>query len=102
MNIQSFAQFVGASPVTEEKWAQGVHVKKGKMTRMLDIPDGDTVTSVYKGDPEKLAKDLYSATGNKKSEANGMLAFAGNVAHKKPNLFTKAQQALEIVDGDKK
>ena len=101
MNIQSFSQFTAPVPVTEEKWAQDVKVKKGKMTKMLDIPDGKTVTDVYGGDPKKLAKDLYKATKDNKSEANGMLAFAGNVSSKKPNLFTKAQQELEIVDGDK-
>tara|TARA_R100000655_G_scaffold60745_2_gene99130 strand:- start:1619 stop:2014 length:396 start_codon:yes stop_codon:yes gene_type:complete len=86
----------------EEKWAQDVKVKQGKMTKMLDIPEGKTVTDVYEGDPTKLAKDLFKACKGDKQECNGMLAFAGNVSSKKPNLFTKAQQELEKIDGDKK
>ena len=86
----------------EEKWAQDVKVKQGKMTKMLDIPEGKTVTDVYEGNPKKLAEDLFKACKGDKQECNGMLAFAGNVSSKKPNLFTKAQQELEKIDGDKK
>ena len=45
----------------EEKWAQDVKVKQGKMTKMLDIPEGKTVTDVYEGNPKKLAEDLFKA-----------------------------------------
>ncbi len=100
-NIKTYRTFV-ANLNEDEKWAQDVKVKQGKMTKMLDIPEGSTVTDTYKGDPKKLAKDLFKACKGDKQECNGMLAFAGNVSSKKPNLFTKAQQELEKIDGDKK
>lgn len=70
-------------------------VKKGKMHKLLNVPEDKEITDVYK-DPKKLAADLVNATGNKK-EATGMLAFAANI-NPVNNIFDKALKAMPEIE----
>lgn len=76
-----------------EKWAKDVKVKKGKMKKLLDIPEDKKVCDVYTSG-EKLAKDLVSALDGDQDEAASMLAFAANV-DKKDNVLDSALRYLK-------
>lgn len=71
-----------------------VHPKKGKMHKVLGIPEDKEIKSVYTSG-KKLAADLVAKVGKKKAE--GMLAFAANV-NKADNIFDKALRALKNVN----
>lgn len=62
----------------KDKWAQGIDVKEGKMTKLLNIPKGKKITDVYTSG-KKLAEDLLKAVDGDKKKASSMLAFAANV-----------------------
>ena len=88
------------SMLTEEKkWAGKVKVKKGKMHKLLNIPDDKKVTDVYTSG-EKLAKALMAKVKDEK-EVTGMLAFAANV-DKTDNVLDKALRYMKKIGEDKK
>lgn len=76
--------------VVEKKWAKKVKPEKGKMKKVLGIPDDKEISDVYSSG-KKLAKDLTDKVGLK--DAKSMLAFAANV-NKKEDVFDVALRNL--------
>lgn len=87
------------SIVEKEKWAKDVKVKKGKMHKLLNIPDDKEVSDVYTSG-EKLAKALMAKVKNEK-EVTGMLAYPANT-NPKDNVFDKALRYMKKIGEDKK
>lgn len=62
----------------KKNWSKDVDVTKGKMHKLLNIPEGKKILDVYTSG-EKLADDLLKATNNDYKEVTGMLAFSANI-----------------------
>jgi hypothetical protein len=94
-NLQTFEDFINENytHLNEEKWSKDVKIEKGKMHKILDIPEDKKIIDVYK-DPKKLAKDLLDKTSKK--EAAGMLAYAANI-NPKENIFDEALKELKNI-----
>jgi len=91
----SILNYLKETLIDEEKWAKDVNPKKGKMHKLLNIPDDKKVSDVYTSG-EKLAKALVKATGSEK-EASSMLAFAANV-DKTDNVLDKALRYMKKIN----
>lgn len=76
-----------------EKWAQKAKPKKGKMHKMLGIPEDKEIQDVYTSG-KKLAKDLLNACNGDKKKATGMLALPAN-ANSEKNVFDAALSAMK-------
>ena len=85
-------------------------VEKGLMHKLLDIPQGDKISSAYKNTKdgaEELAFDLLTAVKKAKvvpmkevrSKATSMLAFAGNwPSEGKNTVIDKALKAIKKIE----
>jgi len=85
-------------------------VEKGLMHKLLDIPQGDKISSAYKNTKdgaEELAFDLLTAVKKSKivpikdvrSKATSMLAFAGNwPSEGKNTVIDKALKAIKKIE----
>lgn len=71
-----------------------VKIKKGKMHKILGIPEDKEIEDVYTSG-SKLAKDLVAKVGKKK--ASSMINFAANI-NSANNIFDKAQKSLENIE----
>ena len=83
-NISEYSEFVGI--INEAKKSIDTSgVRKNRMHELLQIPEGEKISSVYKSG-KKLAEDLVHALEQKdvvpkkdiQAKAAQMLAFAGN------------------------
>jgi len=73
-----------------DKWGQKAAPEKGKMHKLLNIPEDKKIEDVYKSG-KKLAQDLIEKVGLKK--AAGMINFAANI-NKDIDIFDKTQEYL--------
>lgn len=87
-HFQTFESFIN-----EAKQLSDVKIKKGKMHKLLGVPDDKEITDEYTSG-EKLAKDLVKALGGDQQEAAGMLAYAANI-NPANNVFDDALSALK-------
>jgi len=78
----------------EDNQLSDVKVKKGKMHKILNIPEDKDVEDIYKSG-EELVKVLVKKVGEKK--ATEMINFAANINSKK-NIFDSAQKALKKIE----
>jgi DNA-binding PadR family transcriptional regulator len=86
------------------------NAQKGLMHKLLEIPEGDKISSVYKNTEEgaeELAHDLLTAVkkagivpiGKVRSKATSMLAFAGNwPSEGKNTVIDKALKAIKNIE----
>jgi len=81
--------------IEETQWLKDIKIKSGKMTRLLNIPNGKKIIDVYTSG-EKLAKDLVKAVGGNKKKAAGMLAIPAN-ANPENNVFDVALKSIHKV-----
>lgn len=81
------------SYLDEVNWSKGVKIEKGKMYKVLGIPDDGKIIDNYK-DGKKLAKDLVAKVGKK--EAAGMLAYVANLDPKQNVLDIALKSMKEI------
>jgi DNA-binding transcriptional regulator GbsR (MarR family) len=88
--VKTFESFIN-----EEKWVADVEPKKGKMHKLLNIPEEKKVSDVYTSG-KKIAQDLLDATGDRK-EATSMLAFAANT-NKEDDIFDKALKIIKNLE----
>lgn len=77
----------------EDYWVKDSKPEKGKMHKLLGIPEDEKISDHYTSS-EKLAKDLLKATGDE-AEASRMLGFAGFANKDNPALFRKARTFLK-------
>jgi hypothetical protein len=80
--------------INEEKWTADVEPKKGKMHKILGIPEDKKITDVYTSG-KKLASDLLKKVGDRK-EATSMLAFAANI-DKSDNVLDSALKTIQNI-----
>ncbi|MFW5847320.1 MAG: hypothetical protein ACOCVF_00175 [bacterium] len=73
-----------------EKWGQKADVDKGKMHKVLNVPQDKDVEDEYSSG-EQLAKDLIDKVG--REEAAGMINFAANI-NSEHNIYDDAQDWL--------
>jgi hypothetical protein len=86
------------------------NAQKGLMHKLLEIPEGDKISSAYKNTKdgaEELAHDLLTAVkkagivpiGKVRSKATSMLAFAGNwPSEGKNTVIDKALKAIKNIE----
>ena len=79
-----------------EKFAQKADAKKGKMHKLLGIPEDEKVTDHFKSG-KALAEKLLKAVDGDHKKAAGMLAFAANV-DKTNNVLDAALKHLKKMD----
>ena len=79
----------------KEKLSQKADAKKGKMKKILDIPQDEEVSDHYKSG-KALVNALMSKIDDKK-EVTGMLAFAANI-NKEEDVFDKALAYMKKLD----
>lgn len=72
-----------------------VKPKKGGMHKFLNVPEGETIKSVYP-DPKEMAEKLLKKVKDRK-KVTGMLAFAANISSK-DSYFKRALKALKNID----
>lgn len=77
----------------QDKWVNTVKVKKGRMHKLLRIPQDKKIIDVYTSG-KKLAQDLLKALNGNKKEASSMLAYASNV-DKRNNVLDSALKAIK-------
>lgn len=76
-----------------KKTVSKVHVKPGKMHKLLNIPAEQKIEDHYKNGLE-LAKALVKALNGNQQKAAGMLAWAANI-RKEHQIFDDALSALK-------
>lgn len=76
-----------------KKTVSKVHVKPGKMHKLLNIPADQKIEDHYKNGLE-LAKALVKALNGNQQKAAGMLAWAANI-RKEHQIFDDALSALK-------
>ncbi len=76
-----------------KKTVSKVHVKPGKMHKLLNIPSDQKIEDHYKNGLE-LAKALVKALNGNQQKAAGMLAWAANI-RKEHQIFDDALSALK-------
>lgn len=76
-----------------KKTVSKVHVKPGKMHKLLNIPADEKIEDYYKNGLV-LAKALVKALGGDQKKAAGMLAWAANI-RKEHQIFDDALSALK-------
>ena len=79
-----------------DKWAKDVKPEKGKMHKVLGIPEDDKIEDHYSSGKD-LASALVKAVKGDKKKAAGMLAFAANVKGGTRDIFDKALVALKTI-----
>jgi hypothetical protein len=82
-----------------EKFAKKAAPKRGKMKKILDIPEDEKVSDHYKSG-KALANALMGKLNNQK-EVTGMLAFAANV-NKEEDVFDKALSYMKKIEESSK
>lgn len=82
----------------ENKSITDVKVQKGKMHKVLNIPEDELIEDYYKS-PVKLVNDLIAKVG--KEKATGMIAYAANIT-KKDNIFDKALKTIAKMNDEEK
>lgn len=90
--IKKFDDFINENKINER--LSDVKIKKGKMHKILGIPEDKEIEDVYKSG-SKLAKDLVNKVGKKK--ASSMINFAANI-NSSNNIFDDAQKSLENIE----
>tara|TARA_Y100000310_G_C20704363_1_gene833757 strand:+ start:44230 stop:44529 length:300 start_codon:yes stop_codon:yes gene_type:complete len=80
----------------KEKWAQDVKVKKGKMHKLLNVPDDKKISDVFKSG-KALALKLLKANKDDEKKTSSMLAFAANV-DKEDTVLDKALRYMKQVN----
>jgi hypothetical protein len=88
--IMSFQSFILNE---SRKTVSKVHVKPGKMHKVLNIPADVKIQDHFKNGME-LAKALVKALGGDQKKAAGMLAWAANI-RKEHQIFGDALSALK-------
>lgn len=88
--IMSFQSFILNEA---KKTVSKVHVKPGKMHKLLNIPADQKIEDHYKNGLE-LAKALVKALNGNQQKAAGMLAWAANI-RKEHQIFDDALSALK-------
>lgn len=76
-----------------KKTVSKVHIKPGKMHKLLNIPADEKIEDHYKNGLA-LAKALVKALGGDQKKAAGMLAWAANI-RKEHQIFDDALSALK-------
>lgn len=76
-----------------KKWSKDIKIKGGKMTELLNIPEGKTISDIYTSG-KKLASKLLSVVKGDKKKASSMLAFAANI-NPTDNVYDKALRAIK-------
>ena len=75
----------------KEKWSKDVDIERGKMHKLLDVPQDRDIEDHYTSG-EKLAQDLIDKVG--REEAAGMINFAANI-NSEHNIYDDAQDWLD-------
>lgn len=100
-HLTNFNGFIIEKKAEDEKvWSKDVEIKKGKMHKLLNIPEDKKITDIYTSGVE-LAKDLLKAVSGDKKKAAGMLAFPANLS-KENDVFDVALRHLDILDKEEK
>lgn len=94
--LEDYASGVKEEKIYEKKWSKDVDVDRGKMHRLLNVPDDEDIEDHYNSG-KKLAQDLIDKVG--REEAAGMINFAANI-NSEHNIYDDAQDWLDKT-GDK-